>query len=138
MANTASLKVVPPPKPPARPEIPLLEYRGLLPEQAAGFLGGLSDWERRHVYVLLGNFEETRALIGTARLLHQYLREGPHSAARGRLTFQEFMDTKDKILGEILSVRRKVNEMAEAVSLRLPRVPLKKETPHAPQYRRVS
>ena len=48
MVNTVKLKVVPPTQPPARPEIPLLEYRGLLPEQAADFLGGLNDWERRH------------------------------------------------------------------------------------------
>lgn len=138
MAKTEVLKFVPPARPPVRPEIPLLEFRGLLPKQAADFLGGLNDWELRHVYVLLGNFEETRALIGTARLLHQYLREGPHSAARGRLTFQEFMDSKDKILKEILAVRRKVNELAEAVSLRLPHMHSRKETVNVHEYRRVS
>jgi hypothetical protein len=47
------------------------------------------------------------------------------------------MDTKDRILGEILSVRRKVNEMAEAVSLRLPRIPSRKENGHVVPNRRV-
>ncbi len=123
----------------AWPEVPLFEFRGLLPKQAAEFLGELNPWETRNVYVLLGSFEEVRALVGTARLLHQYLREGPQCAARGRLTFQEFMDSKEVILRDILALRQKVNVLAEAVSLRLPRPTMNKENHHAPNgYRRVS
>lgn len=139
MVEAKAIPIRPATPPPSRPEVPLVEFRGQLPKQAADFLGELSPWETRNVYVLLGSFEEVRALVGGARLLHQYLRQGPQSAARGRLTFQEFMDSKDAILREILSLRQKLNVMAEAVSLRLPRPPQNKENSHvrAP-YRRVS
>ena len=110
-----------------RQEVPLVEYRGLLPRQPAEFLSGLEDWERKNVYALLGTFEEVRALIGTARLVHLFLKEGPASAARGRLSFQEFVEEKEALKKEILALRRRVNGCLEKVSLRLPRVPGRKE-----------
>jgi hypothetical protein len=64
-----------------------------------------------------------RSLVGTARLLHAYLREAPHAAARGRTTFREFLLEKDALVREIGALREKVNRAAEGVCLILPRVP---------------
>lgn len=113
------------------PDFTLVEYRGLLPRQAAEFLDGLSEWDRPAVYPVLGRFEEVRALLGGARLLHLCLKDGPHSAARGWITFQEFMEEKDAILGEILAFRRRLNGIAEKLHLRIPRTPESKEGRHA-------
>ncbi|HLY76022.1 MAG TPA: hypothetical protein VKU80_18030, partial [Planctomycetota bacterium] len=79
--------------------------------------------ERRDVYAVKGTFLEVRALVGTARLLDSFLREGPHAAARGRTTFREFFDEKDDILHDIRKLREKVNRSASNVCLILPRVP---------------
>jgi hypothetical protein len=138
MPKTEVLKFDPPARPPVEPENPFLEFRGLLPRAVADFLGGLNGWELQHVSVLLGFYEEVRVLIGTAWILHQYLREGPHSAARGRLTFQEFMDSKEKILHDIRALRSKVARLAESVSLRLPHIQARKENVRVHQYLRVS
>lgn len=110
------------PSPPA-PDFALVEYRGLLPRPAAEFLAGLSDWDRPAVYPALGRFEEVRSLLRGARILHQCLRDGPRAAARGRVTFQEFMDEKEALAGEILALRRRIHAMAEKLHLRLPRIP---------------
>jgi len=138
MPNAVPLKLVSAPKPPVRPEMPLVEFRGLVPKPAAEFLAGLGDWDRRNVYAVLGAFGEVRVILGTARLLHLYLKEGPQAAAQGRLTFQEFMEEKDAIQKDVFALRRKVNALVEKISLRLPRIP-RKETGHgtAP-VRRVS
>jgi hypothetical protein len=104
-------------------DVRLVEFRGLLPEQPAGFLRRLSNFEKRDVYAILGTFKEVRGLVGAARLLHLYLKEGPHAAARGRTTFREFLDEKDEILRDIAALRRRVNRAAENVCLILPHVP---------------
>lgn len=101
----------------------LVEYRGLLPEQPAAFLGRLSAKEKQDVYALLGTFHEVRALVGTARLLHAFLREAPLAAARGRTTFQEFLAEKESIQRDIRALREKVNRAAANVCRMLPRVP---------------
>jgi hypothetical protein len=106
-----------------RREVRLVEFHGLLPEQPAGFLRRLSEGEKRDVYAILGTFKEVRGLVGAARLLHLYLREGPHAAARGRTTFPEFFSEKDEILRDIAALRAKVNRAAANVCLILPRVP---------------
>ena len=113
------------------PDFSLVEYRGMLPRQAAEFLENLTEWDRPAVYPVLGRFEEVRALLGGARLLHLCLKDGPHSAARGRITFQEFMNEKDAILSEILAFRRRLNAVAERLNLRLPRLPESREGHHA-------
>jgi hypothetical protein len=111
------------PPAPAAADFALVEYRGLLPRPAAEFLSGLSDWDRPTVYPALGRFEEVRSLLRGARILHQCLRDGPRAAARGRVTFQEFMDEKEALVGEILALRRRIHTMAEKLHLRLPRIP---------------
>lgn len=113
------------------PDFTLVEYQGLLPRQAAEFLEGLSEWDRPTVYPVIGRFEEVRAILGGARLLHLCLKDGPNSAARGRITFQEFMEEKDRVLAEILAFRRRLNGLAERLHLRLPRVPEHREARHA-------
>jgi hypothetical protein len=120
-------------------EVILVEYRGLVPEPTAEYLQALSDWERPNVEAILGTFEEVRAILGGARLLHQVLREGPLAAARGRLSFQEFMDEKADLMKQVLGLRRRINETAEKVRLILPRFPHMKEIGHAyPAHRRAS
>ena len=113
------------------PDFPLVEYRGMLPVQAADFLTNLSDWDRSAVYPVLGRYEEVRALLGSARILHNCLKDGPHSAARGRITFQEFMQEIDAILAEVLAFRRRLNAVAERLNFRLPRLLEHKEIRHA-------
>ena len=103
--------------------VTMVEFRGLLPAQPAGFLGRLSESERRDVYALLGTFKEVRGLVGAGRLLHAYLKEGPRAAARGRITFREFVQEKSEILQAIYKLRQKINRVAEDVCLILPRVP---------------
>jgi len=120
--------------PPARPhphEVQLVEFRGLLPSQPAGFLVQLTESERRDVYALLGTFREVRGLVGAGRLLHSYLKEGPLAAARGRITFREFLQEKTEIQEAIFALRQKINRAAEDVCLILPRVPhmIRKELP---------
>jgi len=119
----------------------MVEYRGLLPAQPAAFLGRLAAHERRDVYALLGTFKEIRGLVGAARLLHTYLKEGPLAAARGRITFREFLQDKNEILQLIFHLRQRINRAAEDVCLILPRVarPEKEELSHEPiADRRVS
>lgn len=111
-------------------EVELVEYRGLLPRETAELLEGLSDWDRQHVRALPGSYEEVRSLLGAARLLHLYLKEGPLSAAHGRLTFAGFMAEKDALMTEILAFRRRLNGLAERAGLILPRFPQKKEVRH--------
>lgn len=101
----------------------MVAFQSHLPEQLASFLGHLRVSERRDVYAVQGTFLEVRALVGTARLLDSFLREGPHAAARGRTTFREFFDEKDDILRDIRALRDKVNRSAAGVCLILPRVP---------------
>jgi hypothetical protein len=107
-------------------DVEMVEFRGLLPAQPAGFLGQLSAHERRDVYALLGTFKEVRGLVGAARLLHAYLKEGPQAAARGRITFREFMQEKQEILQAIYTLRQRINRAAEDVCLILPRVPYRR------------
>jgi hypothetical protein len=102
----------------------MVEYRGLLPSQPAGFLGQLTESERRDVYALLGTFKEVRGLVGAGRLLHSYLKEGPLAAARGRITFREFIQEKNEILQSIFALRQRINRAAEEVCLILPRIPI--------------
>jgi hypothetical protein len=104
-------------------EVAMAEFRGLLPAQPAEFLGLLSETQRRDVYVLLGTFKEVRGLVGTGRLLHRYLKAGPRAAARGRITFGEFVRKKSEILKAIWALRQKINRAAEEVCLILPRMP---------------
>jgi len=103
--------------------VTMVEFRGLLPSQPAGFLGRLSESERRDVYALLGTFNEVRGLVGAGRLLHAYLKEGPRAAARGRITFREFLKEKSEILRAITELRQKIHRVAEDLCLILPRVP---------------
>ena len=103
--------------------VTMVEFRGLLPAQPAGFLGRLSESERRDVYALLGTFKEVRGLVGAGRLLHAYLKEGPRAAARGRITFREFLREKSEILRAIVELRQKIHRVAEDVCLVLPCVP---------------
>lgn len=138
MPTAVPLKLVPAAMPAGRPEIPLVEFQGLLPRPAAEFLAGLGEWDRKNVHAVLGSFGEVRALLGTARLLHLFLKEGPQSAARGHLTFQDFMEEKDAIQKDIFALRRKVNALVEKVSLRLPRTPRKENGHEAAPLRRVS
>jgi hypothetical protein len=104
-------------------DVAMVEFRGLLPAQPAGFLGQLTELERRDVYALLGTFKEVRGLVGAGRLLHSYLKHGPLAAARGRITFQEFIQEKNEILRAIFALRQKINRAAENVCLILPRIP---------------
>ena len=104
-------------------DVEMVEFRGLLPAQPAGFLGQLSPHERRDVYALLGTFKEIRGLVGAARLLHSFLKEGPLAAARGRITFREFLQDKKEILQGIYALRQRINRAAENVCLILPRIP---------------
>jgi len=104
-------------------EVEMVEYRGLLPAQPAEFLGQLSESDRRDVYALLGTFKEVRGLVGAGRLLHTYLKEGPLAAARGRITFREFIEEKHEILQAIYALRQRINRAAEEVCLILPRIP---------------
>jgi hypothetical protein len=101
----------------------MVEFRGLLPAQPAEFLGQLSESDRRDVYALLGTFKEVRGLVGAGRLLHTYLKEGPLAAARGRITFREFIEEKHEILQAIYALRQRINRAAEEVCLILPRIP---------------
>lgn len=101
----------------------MVAFHSHLPEQLASFLGHLTMSQRRDVYAVQGTFLEVRALVGTARLLDSFLREGPHAAARGRTTFREFFEEKDDILRDIRRLRDKVNRSASNVCLILPRVP---------------
>jgi len=104
-------------------EVEMVEFRGLLPAQPAEFLGQLSESDRRDVYALLGTFKEVRGLVGAGRLLHTYLKEGPLAAARGRITFREFIEEKSEILQAIYALRQRINRAAEEVCLILPRIP---------------
>ena len=119
-------------------EVQMVEYRGLLPAQPAGFLGQLSESERRDVYALLGTFKEVRGLVGAGRLLHTYLKEGPLAAARGRISFREFAKEKAEILQAIFALRQKINRAAEDVCLILPRIPQLRKEEMPREYRRVS
>ncbi len=119
-------------------EVQMVEFRGLLPAQPAGFLGQLSESERRDVYALLGTFKEVRGLVGAGRLLHTYLKEGPLAAARGRISFREFAKEKSEILQAIFALRQKINRAAEDVCLILPRVPQLRKEEMSREYRRVS
>lgn len=119
-------------------EIRMVEFRGLLPEQPAGFLGKLSESERRDVYALLGTFKEVRGLVGAGRLLHAYLKEGPLAAARGRISFAEFAKEKSEILQAIFALRQRINRAAEDVCLILPRTPQLRKEEIAREYRRAS
>ena len=119
-------------------EVQMVEYRGLLPAQPAGFLGQLSESERRDVYALLGTFKEVRGLVGAGRLLHTYLKEGPLAAARGRISFREFAQEKAEILQAIFALRQKINRAAEDVCLILPRIPQLRKEEMPREYRRVS
>ena len=119
-------------------EIRMVEFRGLLPEQPAGFLDQLSEHERRDVYALLGTFKEVRGLVGAGRLLHSYLKEGPLAAARGRISFREFAQEKSEILQAIFALRQRINRAAEDVCLILPRTPKLRKEEIACEYRRAS
>lgn len=119
-------------------EVQMVEYRGLLPAQPAGFLDQLSESERRDVYALLGTFKEVRGLVGAGRLLHTYLKEGPLAAARGRISFREFAQEKAEILEAIFALRQKINRAAEDVCLILPRIPQLRKEEMPREYRRVS
>lgn len=141
----ATVPVAPPP-PAARKtirignrEVTLVEYRGFVPEATAEYLRTLSEWERPSVEGILGTFEEVRAILGGARLLHRILREGPLAAARGCLSFQELMDEKAHLMEQVMVLRRRIHQAAEKVRLILPRFPQRKENDHARQaHRRVS
>lgn len=119
-------------------DVQMVEFRGLLPAQPAGFLGQLSESERRDVYALLGTFKEVRGLVGAGRLLHTYLKEGPLAAARGRISFREFAKEKSEILQAIFALRQRINRAAEDVCLILPRVPQLRKEAMSHEYRRVS
>ena len=139
MTKTAELRLVAKGNPRGGYEVPLVEYKGLLPRQSAWFLEQLSEWDRRFVYTILGMFEEVRTLVENGRLLHQFLKEGPQSAAKGRLTFQEFMEEKEGIEKDIFALRRRINGAVEKAGLRLPRVPQLKENRDGKEpHRRVS
>lgn len=138
MPTAVPLKLLPRALPVGRPEIPLVDFHGQIPKPVAEFLAGLGDWDRRNVYAVLGAFGEVRVMLGTARLLHLYLKEGPQAAAQGRLTFQEFMEEKDAIQKDVFALRRKVNALVEKVSLRLPRIPRKEPVHGTAPVRRVS
>ena len=109
----------------------LVEFHGLLPRQAAAFLGSLSQWDLAAVFPVPGRFEEVRALLEGARILHLCLKEGPQSAARGRITFTEFMKEKRSLFPEIMAFRRRLNAMADRLHLRAPRLKRTTEVSHA-------
>jgi hypothetical protein len=116
----------------------MVEFQGLLPAQPARFLAGLSESERRDVYAILGTFKEVRGLLGAGRLLHHLLREGPLSAARGRISFREFTRAKMELGQAIQALRRKINRAAEEIGLILPRTPGVRREDGAPHDHELS
>jgi hypothetical protein len=119
-------------------EVRMVEFRGLLPAQPAEFLAKLSEEERRDVYALLGTFKEVRGLVGAGRLLHLYIQEGPKAAARGQISFREYLEEKTRILQAIYALRQMINRAAEDVCLVLPRVPQLRKEENSHDDRRVS
>jgi hypothetical protein len=101
----------------------MVRFRGLVPEKHAAFLDHLSPFERRDVYAILGTYKEVRGLVGVARLLDLYMREAPLAAARGRTTFNEFLDERVELIRDIAALRDKIHRAAENVCLILPKVP---------------
>lgn len=109
------------------PDQDLVDWSGRLPRQSALFLGRLSPAERRDVFAILGKFQEVRGLVGAGRLLHAYLREGPLAAARGEISFAEFMAEKEGLVRAIGELRQRLNRAAIAIRLILPPVSVSAE-----------
>jgi hypothetical protein len=110
--------VVGPPAPPKGPEksvrepVPIVEWRGNVPQPFAEFMRYVSPWDLPELYGVVGRFLEVRELVNIARRIHQVFERGPHTAASGRWSFEEYMAAKDEIGRQIRALHRRVNEAA--------------------------
>ena len=120
----------PPPQTPWRPPI-VVEWKGKLPEPLAQFLERLSPFDLPETYAVVGRFLEVRELVNIARRLHQVLEKGPHTAASGRWSFEEFMATKTEIERQIRLLHHRVNQAADDARLTFPSTQDSKEESHA-------
>lgn len=120
--------------PPGPRRAELIQWQGRLPERLAMFLESLSPWDLEQAFGAVGRFAEVRELVNIARQVHQVLERGPHTAASGRWSFEEFMETKVEIAELVRSLHRRVNTAAEDACLNFPTPTIRKETPHAPVH----
>jgi len=110
---TADAPRVTKPAPATPRRVPVLvEWKGQLPEALAQYLGRLSAFDLNDAYALVGRFAEVRELVNIARRLHQVLERGPHVAASGRWSFEEFMATKTQIERQIRLLHHRVDRAA--------------------------
>ena len=105
-------RVMKPSAPPLRRVPVLVEWKGQLPEALAQYLGRLSAFDLPELYALVGRFAEVRELVNIARRLNQVLERGPHTAASGRWSFEEFMATKIEIERQIRLLHHRVDRAA--------------------------
>jgi hypothetical protein len=117
--------------PPARRAPPLVEWTGKLPAPLAQYLGRLSPFDLPETYAVLGRFLGVRELVNIARRFHQVLERGPHAAASGRWSFEEFMATKVEIERQIRLLHHRVNRAAQDARLSFPAPEPSKEESHA-------
>jgi hypothetical protein len=92
----------------------------MLPEPLAQYLERLTPFDLPEAYAVVGRFLEVRELVNIARRLHQVLERGPHTAASGRWSFEEFMSTKGEIERQIRLLHHRVNRAAEDARLAFP------------------
>jgi hypothetical protein len=110
---------------------PIIEWKGRLPEPLAQFIERLSAFDLPETYAVTGRFLEVRELVNIARRLHQVLERGPHTAASGRWSFEEFMATKTEIERQIRLLHHRVNRAADDARLAFPPPLDSKEENHA-------
>lgn len=110
---------------------PIIEWKGRLPEPLARFIEALVPFDLPEAYGVVGRFLEVRELINIARRLHQVLDRGPHTAASGRWSFEEFMATKTEIERQIRLLHHRVNRAADDARLFFPVAQDQKEETHA-------
>jgi hypothetical protein len=124
-----------PPAPPAlqgpRRSSPIIEWKGKLPEPLARYLERVTPFDLPDAYVVLGRFLEVRELVNIARQVHEFLDRGPHTAASGRWSFQEFMTAKVELERQIRLLHHRVNRAAQDARLSFPPSPSPKEDPDA-------
>jgi len=120
----------PPPQSLRRPPL-IIEWKGKLPEPLARFIEALTPFDLPETYAVVGRFLEVRELVNIARRLHQVLERGPHTAASGRWSFEEFMATKTQIERQIRLLHHRVNQAADDARLFFPIAQEPKEEHHA-------
>ena len=125
------------PAPAPAPQVPrrapeIVPWTGRLPAPLGQYLGRLSAFDLPETYAVVGRFLEVRELVGIARRLHQVLERGPHTAASGRWSFEEFMATKAEIERQIRLLHHRVNRAAQEARLSHPaaKAETPKEDPH--------